>query len=260
VPRTFPERAPRAGKASRGRTSVAKTPIAIRSRVDLEQGFDERIRKDLARKLGRAAPLLERGTVRFEDVNGPRGGVDTLCRIKLVLSGRPSVQVEQVGVNPEMAFALAVPAVVRALERARRKHGLRAGPAPRGRQHVRRGAVPVMRGSIIGRRVGRGPKAQARALARPEKRRRDAYVDTSRPGVSASHRRAGGPTTARRNAMANPRRAASTLEDSRKKPSRKSTRRGANRGKPSQRKERAALARSLTPSAKAARNIARARR
>lgn len=229
--------------------------------MELESGFEDRIRSQLARTLGRSAPLVERATVRFEDVNGPRGGVDTVCRIKLVMSGRPSVQVEQTAVNPAKAFALAVPIVVRALDRARRKHGLRAGPIERdGRQQARRGAVAVMGGSIIGRRVGRGSTAQARALARPEKHRRDAYVDTSLPGTSASDRRAGGPTTARRNAMAHPRRATATLEDSRTRPSRKSTRRGANRGKPSQRKERAALARSLTPSAKAARNVARARR
>jgi hypothetical protein len=225
--------------------------------VDLASGFEDRIRRELARKLGRSAPLVERGTVRFEDVNGPRGGVDTRCRIKLVMSGRPSVQVEQIAVNPATAFGRAVPILVRALQRTRSKHGLRAGPAPRGRQHARRTTVSVERGSIIGRRVGRGPQAQARALARPEKRRRDAYVDTALPGVSASDRRAGGPTTARRNAMAKPRRAMSTLEDSRTKPSRKSTRRGANRGKPSERKERAAHARSLTPSAKAARAVAR---
>jgi hypothetical protein len=221
--------------------------------VELKPGFEDRIRRELARKLGRSVPLVERGTVRFEDVNGPRGGVDTRCRIKLVMSGRPSVQVEQIAVNPATAFGRAVPILVRTLERTRRKHGLRAGPAARAPQRGRRAPVTVERGEIIGRRVGRGPDALARALARPEKRRRDAYVDTSLPGVSASHRRAGGPTTARRNAMANPQRAMATLEDSRTRPTRKSTRKGANRGKPSERMERAAHARTLTPSAKAAR-------
>lgn len=114
-------------------------------------------------------------------------------------------------------------------------------------------------GEIIGRRVGRGPEARARALARPEKLRRDAYVDTSLPGVSASDRRAGGPTTARRNARKKPSRATATLEDSRTKPSRKSTRRSANRGKPSQGKERTAVSRSFTPAARAARGGARRR-
>jgi hypothetical protein len=129
----------------------------------------------------------------------------------------------------------------------------------RGRAPAAPAAAADDPGEIIGRRVGRGPAARARALARPEKQRRDAYVDTSLPGVSASDRRAGGPMTARRNSRAKPSRATATLEDSRTKPSRKSTRRSANRGKPSQGKERTALSRSLTPSARAARAGARRR-
>ena len=103
------------------------------------------------------------------------------------------------------------------------------------------------------RRVGRGKRALADALDRPEKLRRDAYVDTSRPGVSASHRRAGGTSTARRNTLKKTTRAAATLEDSRTVPSRKSTRRSANRGKPSHGKERTALAKAVAPSARAGR-------
>ena len=258
----FAERAAKAGKATRGRTGIATTPIAIRSRVKLAPGFADRVRSQLAAKLGRSAPLIERGTVRFEDVNGPRGGVDTVCRVKLVMSHRPSVQVEEIAKDPPTAFAVAVPAVVRVVDRIRDKHGLRAGSAQRGEEQPREMLASdeiVDSGEIIGRRVGRGADARARALARPEKQRRDAYVDTAQPGVSESDRRAGGPTTARRNSMMKPRRATATLEDSRTKPSRKSTRRSANRGKPSQAKERTAVARSLTPSAKAARANARAR-
>jgi hypothetical protein len=88
-------------------------------------------------------------------------------------------------------------------------------------------------GEVVGRRVGRGPVSRTRALARPEKERRDAYVDTAAPGVSASERRAGGGSTARRNAKARPGKSkqVALLEDSRTKPSRKSTRRSATRTK-----------------------------
>lgn len=67
------------------------TQIMIRSHVELDPGFRDRARAALSAKLGHAARLVERGTVRFEDVNGPRGGIDTVCRIKLVMSGRPSI-------------------------------------------------------------------------------------------------------------------------------------------------------------------------
>lgn len=125
--------------------------------------------------------------------------------------------------------------------------------ARRGHRPVRPQVAPDDPGEIIGPRVGRGGAALERALARPEKRRRDSVVDTSLPGVSASDRRAGGGISARRNTRAKPRRGTAALEDSRTKPSRKSTRRSVNRGKPSQGKERTAVARSVTPQARHAR-------
>nr|MDQ3369719.1 hypothetical protein [Myxococcota bacterium] len=112
---------------------------------------------------------------------------------------------------------------------------------------------------VIGRRVGRGSAAKTRALARPEKARRDADVDTSAPGVNATARKAGGGVTARRNSRASEDRATATLEDSRTQPSRKSTRRSANRSKTSHGKERTAVAETTSPRAKAARAIARRR-
>lgn len=128
---TFAGRVGKADKASRGRTAREVTPVAIRSRVELPAGFAERIRGDLGSKLGHAATLIERGTVRFEDVNGPRGGIDIVCRIKLVLSGRPSVQAEEQAATPQAAFARARAVVVRALARVRDKHDLRASPRPK---------------------------------------------------------------------------------------------------------------------------------
>src|SRR5690606_12367191 len=144
------------------------------------------------------------GTLRLEDVIDPTGGIDVMCRIKLVMGGRPSIQVAETAVDPAAAFRRALPVLVRALERTRDKHGLRAGRRPGARKPLAEvsAAAPADAGEIIGRRVGRGAAALARALARPEKARRDAYVDTSRPGVSASDRRAGGPMSARRNTVA----------------------------------------------------------
>lgn len=251
---SFAAVAGRSRKESRGRAGVDETPVAIRGNIDVSDAFARRIRGRLARKLGHGATLIERGTVRLDDVNGPRGGVDVACRIKLVLSGAPSVQVSGRGADAERAFAAALDPLVRTFERTRGRRGLSTGGAARGGRRGKAADVDTGgNGELIGRRVGRGRDAVDDALARPEKERRDAYVDTAQPGTSASDRKAGGPYSARRNSRARAPKATATLEDSRTRPSRKSTRRSANRGKPSQGKERTAVARSLTPSARAAR-------
>ena len=107
--------------------------------------------------------------------------------------------------------------------------------------------TPVADGSLIDRRVGRGAKNLRAALAR----RRAVPVDTSRPGSSATDRRAGGGATAARNTMARAPRANAMLEDSAKaRPSRKSTRRSANHAKQGTELERKAAMKSQTPSAR----------
>jgi hypothetical protein len=67
---------------------------------------------------------------------------------------------------------------------------------------------------------------------RPEKTRRDVWVDTAQPGTSASDRKVGAGSTARRNTKLNVAGMTSMLEDSATgRPSRKSTRRSAGRAK-----------------------------
>jgi ribosome-associated translation inhibitor RaiA len=53
------------------------------------------IRRKLGRRLGKFAGSIERVSVRLQDANGPRGGVDQVCRIKVVLHGLPSVVFEK---------------------------------------------------------------------------------------------------------------------------------------------------------------------
>jgi hypothetical protein len=70
---------------------------------------------------------------------------------------------------------------------------------------------------------------------RPPRRRRDDPVNTALPGTSADDRKAGGKSTGARNrSKSAARKALYMLEDSRApaRPSRKSTRRGANKQKP----------------------------
>jgi phosphoglycerate-specific signal transduction histidine kinase len=84
-------------------------------------------RADIRRRLGklfaRYSQSVERVTVRVRDVNGPRGGIDVLCRIKVVLRRIPSVVVEHrtahLRSSLNKAFAAAERAVSRNLQRRR---------------------------------------------------------------------------------------------------------------------------------------------
>ena len=76
------------------------------------------IRRKLGRHLGKFAASIERVSVRAEDVNGPRGGRDRMCRIKVVLSGLPSVVVERRNSSMTAAVDGALAGVERAVRRA----------------------------------------------------------------------------------------------------------------------------------------------
>lgn len=255
--KTFAGEVSRAEKSTRGRTDVASTPLAIRSGIPLEDATRERIRRVLGRNLAKYATHIERATVRIDDLNGPRGGVDTRCKIKIVISGHPSILVEERGLTVEEVFASAARAVTRAIRREMDRRG-RAAPKPTQAAPKRRASSaarpkPADKGSLIGRRVGRSRAQLERVLARPEKQRRDAYVDTSAPGTSASDRKVGYGATARRNAKRNTKGLTSALEDSRTTPSRKSTRKSGNRARPAAPLELRATLRSVSPKAAASR-------
>jgi len=108
-------------------------------------------------------------------------------------------------------------------------------------------------GSEIGRRVGHSRGNVKRAQARPEKKHRNANVDTSKKGVAADDRKVGNGHTARRNTKLNTAGMTAMLEDSATgKPSRKSTRKSTNRSKPSQLTRRTQR-KLVSPEARAAR-------
>jgi hypothetical protein len=104
--------------------TAVKVPIAIRSDKELGAAFEKRVRAQLSRRIG-LMPGVQRATVRFEDVNGPKGGIDTVCRIKLVLSGRPSLVVAKRAISEPLAFADAVHSVGTSLMRGHKKHQVR---------------------------------------------------------------------------------------------------------------------------------------
>lgn len=131
----LPSTMPRAAKHVRGRTLDMQPPGHIRV---FGATLDSPDRDDIARKLGmrlgKFASSIERVTVRLSDVNGPKGGVDHKCLIKVVLSGLPSVVVErrdsalQRAVNS--AIGAAAQAVRQSVQRRRLKplHRRRARP------------------------------------------------------------------------------------------------------------------------------------
>ncbi len=124
------DRVPRPAKRAAGRAPAPQTPANVRVEgLRLDDEERDYIRRRLGEKLGKYAADVERVTVRMRDVNGPRGGVDIVCRIKVVLSGLPSVVVEHAAatMRPALTGALAAAerTVRRTLER-RRSRPIRA--------------------------------------------------------------------------------------------------------------------------------------
>ena len=161
-------------------------PISIRSHTKLGAGFEKRVRTQLARRLG-SMTFVERATVRFEDANGPKGGVDTICRIKLVLSGLPSILVAKRATSEPLAFAEAVHAIGTTLTRASKKHQLRA---TRRRSRAARGAAVTPKESAPKpeprRPAAKRPKDRVKASG--TKQRAVTAATTTRPSARAARR------------------------------------------------------------------------
>jgi hypothetical protein len=244
--------------AKAAKTSERMT-LTIVSRVRIDDKTREQVRARLTRKLAKHAGHIGRVSLRLDDLNGPRGGVDIVCKIKVVLPGLPSIVVEERAADVRDAAVRAGDGVERAVRRAVARAGrsarerARASGTAAGPQASGRAAQRDDEGSLIGRRVGRSAAQLERALARPEKQRGDAYVDTAAPGASASDRKAGYGATAARNTKRNDAGMTAALEDSRTKPSRKSTRKSANRTRSATALEHKASEQSRTPKRQATR-------
>jgi CBS domain-containing protein len=110
---------PRATKRGAGRTEAPLVPVNIRAMgVDIDGDTREYIRRKLGAKLGRFAMSIERVTARLRDVNGPRGGVDHQCQVKVVLSGLPSVVVESQDGSLQAAIDEAMTAAARGVRKS----------------------------------------------------------------------------------------------------------------------------------------------
>jgi CBS domain-containing protein len=117
-----PARAPLPGQVpksvKRTETGTWQVPAHIRTKVGGLGPDDMRyIRRKLGNRLGKFSGSIERVSVRTEDANGPRGGIDQQVRIKVVLSGLPSVVFESRDASLNAAVDRAISGVERAVRR-----------------------------------------------------------------------------------------------------------------------------------------------
>lgn len=114
----FPGWLPRSLKRESGSAGAPIVPAHIRAlSANLTKDKRKHIREELGKKLGKFASSIERVSVRVEDVNGPRGGIDQLCRIKVVLSNLPSVVFEKQDASLDIAIGAALAGTERAVRR-----------------------------------------------------------------------------------------------------------------------------------------------
>src|SRR5262245_8432007 len=91
--------------------------------VPLDPKLRERIPSVLTRMLERYARNVTRVAVRFEDINGPRGGIDTVCRIDMSVKGTDAIVAEARGLDATRAFRSASGRARTALRRAMERRG-----------------------------------------------------------------------------------------------------------------------------------------
>jgi len=133
----FPSRVARISKSELGRTDATATPLHVRTLGTLVDGPTRLwIQDRAARRLGKYASHIERISFRFDDVNGPRGGKDIVCKGKVVLSGMPSSVVEKRARSAREAFDM----VSRQLERGLGKSVSQLVEHPRARSVTRKAA------------------------------------------------------------------------------------------------------------------------
>lgn len=102
-----------------GRTVARQTPAYIRSMGSaLDEVHREYLRRKLQRMVEKFGSAIERTSVRLEDVNGPRGGIDKRCQVKIVLRGLPSVYVDERDSSVQAAMDRALAKANRAVREA----------------------------------------------------------------------------------------------------------------------------------------------
>lgn len=95
--------------------------------VALDEKQREWVERRLQFALGRFAARVRRVSVVFSDINGPRGGVDKRCRLRVLLIPDGEVVLEDIDSSVETVIAMiserAARSVARRLERQNDYHG-----------------------------------------------------------------------------------------------------------------------------------------
>jgi ribosome-associated translation inhibitor RaiA len=98
--------------------ATTRFPIFIRAAgLPIDRADREYLRRKLDLRLGKFARNVERVSVRIGDANGPRGGVDKTCTIKVVLPHVPSVVIVAQHASLKAAMDDAMQRVARTVRR-----------------------------------------------------------------------------------------------------------------------------------------------
>jgi len=93
--------------------------IQVRVRVGDDAALLDDIERRLRFALGRFDPHVARVDARITDANGPRGGIDQVCRLYVTLSSpHRRIVIEDVDVAPRVALARAAERAARTVARA----------------------------------------------------------------------------------------------------------------------------------------------
>lgn len=98
------------------------------SRIDLNNDIREYVERRAEFALGRFDHAVVDVTVSLEDTNGPRGGIDQHCKIRMTMNGEKTPLVcnstqEEIKASIDTAFETASRAVAKSLDRrTKRQH------------------------------------------------------------------------------------------------------------------------------------------
>ncbi len=88
------------------------------SRIAVSESTQFYVERRLAFALGRFADVIQSVVVRLEDANGPRGGIDKSCRVRVKLTGQKNpVIAEVIDLEIRAAIDMAAERVGRAVAR-----------------------------------------------------------------------------------------------------------------------------------------------
>lgn len=91
-------------------------------RAGISPGFKFDMERRLGRMYRKASHFIRRVNLTVTDVNGPKGGVDKLCKLRVSMFGFPSIVVITKRDTSEKAFVDALKKVNQTLFRRIKKH------------------------------------------------------------------------------------------------------------------------------------------